>query len=153
MKAIVAILAFVLVAALGAMAAGSIADAVAAWSDAQVQIAQIDANVKMYQIGIDAVQRANDRNVTWFLIGALTVVGALALPWLLRNFEDEGDYHDRQDRRRSSARNSLSARSNQRQITADARPDRYSVAGAQFDDIPVDWELTPRKTQLWENYR
>lgn len=104
MKAIVALFALVLVAALGAMAAGSIADAVATWSDAQVQIAQIDANVKMYQIGIDAVQRANDRAAAWFMIGALTVVGALALPWLLRNFEDEGDYHARQDRRRSSAR-------------------------------------------------
>lgn len=145
MKAIVALLALVLVAALGAMAAGSIADAAAAWSDAQVQIAQIDANVKMYQIGIDAVQRANDRNVTWFLIGALTVVGALALPWLLRQFESEDSYHARQLHNQD--------RRNQRQITAGARPDWYSVTDATCDDIPANWELTPRKTQLWEDYR
>jgi len=152
MKAIVALFALVLVAALGAMAAGSIADAVATWSDAQVQIAQIDANVKMYQIGIDAVQRANDRAAAWFLIGALTVVGALALPWLLRNFEDEGDYHARQDRLRSSARNSLAIHNNQRQLTA-TQPDWYNVDGATFDDVPANWDITPRKTQLWEDYR
>lgn len=145
MKAIVAFFALVLVAALGAMAAESIADAVAAWSDAQVQIAQIDANVKMYQIGIDAVQRANDRNVTWFFVGALTVIGALTLPWLLRQFESEDSYHARQLHNQD--------RRNQRHLTADVRPDRYSVTGATFDDMPADWELTPRKRQLWEDYR
>ncbi len=145
MKAIVALLALVLVAALGAMAAGSIADAVAAWSDAQVQIAQIDANVKMYQIGIDAVQKANDRAFSWFFVGALTVIGALTLPWLLRQFESEDSYHARQLHNQD--------RRNQRHLTAYARPDRYSVTGATFDDIPANWELTPRKTQLWEDYR
>jgi|GEM_PF-4409359 len=142
MKATLAVLVFV--AVLGAMAAGPIADAVAAWSAAQVEIAQIDANVKMYQIGIDAVERANDRSFTWFFMGVLTIIGALSLPWLLRQFESEDSYHARQLH--------IQDRRQQRQLTA-TQPDWYSVTGATFDDVPANWDITPRKTQLWEDYR
>lgn len=85
----------VFVAVLGAMAAGPISDAVAAWSAAQVQIAQIDANVKTFQIGVDAVQRANDRSFSWFALGVLATLAGPALFWLMRHNESEASYHER----------------------------------------------------------
>ncbi len=38
-------------------------------------------------------------------------------------------------------------RSNQRQLTADAQRDWYSVTGAQFDDVPAGWDQSDWSAQ------
>lgn len=72
-----------------------IAAAVASWSAAKVQVAQIDANVQIYRIGVDAVQRANDRGMMYMLLGAGLVLVALVLPRIMRHWESEDAHYAR----------------------------------------------------------
>jgi len=139
----------VFVAVLGAMAAGPISEAVAAWSAAQVQIAQIDADVKIFQIGVDAVQRANDRSFSWFALGVLAALAGPALFWLLRQNESEAGYHARRaqadDRQVAQARPvqpwlpDVPHVDNIADVWVRLPPPRQSVGKSSETDRPISW--------------
>lgn len=108
MKTLAAVAALFAFLAGVAMAGGGdplgIAKAVEAWSAAKVQVAQIDADVEIYRITVDAVQRANDRGMVYMLLGAALVLGALALPKIMRHWESEGAHYERMAKAQDAAR-------------------------------------------------
>lgn len=127
----------VFVAVLGAMAAGPISDAVAAWSAAQVQVAQIDAGVETYRIGIDAVQRANDRGLMYMALGAALVLVVLFLPRILRHYESEGDHYERMSREQDAA---AARRREVLRTTQSVHAAEYTRAGYHLSVLPSDAE-------------
>lgn len=132
LAAVAALFAFVAGAALaGAGDPLGIAKAVEAWSAAKVQVAQIDANVEIYRIGVDAVQRANDRGVMYMLLGAGLVLGALTLPRIMRHWEGEAAHYERIAKEQDRRHEVLSS-------AQTIHRDEYAARGYHLVNLPSD---------------
>ena len=110
-----------------------IARAVEAWAGAKVQVAQIDAGVETYRIGVEAVQRANDRGLVYMLLGAALVLGVLLLPRLSRHWESEADHYERMSREQDRRREVL-------RTTQSVHADEYVARGFHLSVLPSDAE-------------
>lgn len=114
-----------------------IARAVEAWAGAKVQVAQIDAGVETYRIGIDAVQRANDRGLMYMALGAALVLVVLFLPRILRHYESEGDHYERMSREQDAA---AARRREVLRTTQSVHAAEYTRAGYHLSVLPSDAE-------------
>lgn len=111
-----------------------IARAVEAWAGAKVQVAQIDAGVETYRIGVEAVQRANDRGLMYMLLGAGIVLVVLLLPRIMRHWESEADHYERMSREQDRDARRRATLSTAQRIHADD----YARRGFDMVTFPSD---------------
>lgn len=114
-----------------------IARAMEAWAGAKVQVAQIDAGVETYRIGVEAVQRANDRGLVYMLLGAALVLGVLLLPRILRHWESEADHYERMSREQDTR---AARRREVLRTTQSVHADEYVARGFHLSVLPSDAE-------------